>query len=232
MPSGVSVAEPIVRDTVVDALTSQLRTDILGGLYPPGSYLPPERELAAQYQVTRTSLKHAFVRLAQVGLVETRHGVGTRVLDYVRYGGPELLPMLVRTVGPAWMEEIFAVRLEVGALVAAQAARHATAEDRARLRELLAELGTATDAQLAESEIHRMIAAATGNRVYGFLVNSMLNAYLEFRGLFQHAFADPAAAAARITPLIEAIESGDPDVAHGAAYSYLTTTRELMLGRS
>ncbi|MEO5876014.1 MAG: FCD domain-containing protein, partial [Streptosporangiaceae bacterium] len=140
------------------------------------------------------------------------------------------LPMLVRTVGPAWMDEIFAVRLEVGSLIAAQAAQHATADHRARLRELLAELSLARDAQLAECEIHRMIAASTGNRVYGFLVNSMLNAYLEIRDLFQHAFADPRVAAERITPLIEAIESGDPGRAHAASHSYLSTTRELMLG--
>src|SRR5690606_40116090 len=79
--------DPIPRDTVVDSLVDRLRDDVLSGRYPPGSYLPPERELAAGYEVTRTSLKHAIVRLAQAGLLETRHGVGTRVRDYERLGG-------------------------------------------------------------------------------------------------------------------------------------------------
>lgn len=226
---------PIPRDTVVDALVDRLRADVLGGRYPTGSYLPPERELSGAYGVTRTSLKHAIVRLAQAGLLETRHGVGTRVLDYERLGGPELLPMLISTAGPEWMEEIFEVRREVGALVAATAAGRATPEHRDRLRSLLDELRSAPDAataQLAECELHRVIAAATGNRVYGFLVNALLNAYLEVREAFQQAFTDPAEAADRAAPLIEAICAGDADGAHTAAGTYLRSTQRLMLGQA
>ncbi|TQM69829.1 GntR family transcriptional regulator [Actinomadura hallensis] len=223
--------DPIPRDTVVDSLVDRLRDDVLSGRYPPGSYLPPERELAAGYEVTRTSLKHAIVRLAQAGLLETRHGVGTRVRDYERLGGPELLPMLVTTVGPAWMREIFEVRREVGAQVAAKAAGHATDEHRARLRELAAELrdaGSGDAAQLVECEIHRVVAGATGNRVYGFLVNALLNTYLKVRERFVHAFADPAAAADRIAPLIDALCAGDPGKAHAAATQYFAETEAIM----
>src|SRR5262245_17239611 len=99
----------ISRDTIVDALVNRLRDDVLSGRYQPGSYLPPERELADAYQVTRTSLKHAIVRLGQAGLLETRHGVGTRVRDYEQLGGPELLPMLVTAAGPEWADEIFEI---------------------------------------------------------------------------------------------------------------------------
>ncbi|MFI0449887.1 FadR/GntR family transcriptional regulator [Actinomadura sp. 6N118] len=226
------MTSPIARDTVVDALTERLRDDVLSGRYPPGSYLPPERELAAAYEVTRTSLKHAIVRLAQVGLVETKHGVGTRVRDYERLGGPELLPLLVRTVGPSWMGEIFEVRREIGAQVAAKAAVHITGEQRDRLVELAARLRGAPDAgsaQLTECEIHRVIASATGNRVYGFLVNALLNAYLEVRDVFRYAFADPEAAADRIAPLVEALCAGDRDRARAAADAYLAETERLML---
>ncbi|GAA1826707.1 FadR/GntR family transcriptional regulator [Actinomadura chokoriensis] len=225
-------SSPIPRDTVVDSLVDRLRDDVLSGRYPPGSYLPPERELAAGYAVTRTSLKHAIVRLAQLGLLETRHGVGTRVRDYERLGGPELLPMLVSTVGPAWMVEIFEVRREVGAQVAAKAAANATDAQRARLRELEAEVREAADgdaAQLAECEIHRVIAAATGNRVYGFMVNALLNAYMAVREGFTHAFADPAAAADRLAPLVRALCDGDAERARTAAAAYFAETEAIML---
>ena len=223
---------PISRDTVVDALVGRLRDEILRGVYLPGSYLPPERELAARYGITRTSLKHAMVRLVQAGLLETKHGVGTRVLDYERFGGPELLPMLVATVGPQWVAEIFDARREVGALVAAKAAGSAGSEDHDRLWALLEELRaapTASAAQLTECEIHRVIASATGNRVYGMLVNALLNAYLEVREAFQQAFEDPAATAAWLTPVITAICAGDAEGAHAAAQTYLRKTEQLML---
>jgi DNA-binding FadR family transcriptional regulator len=224
-------SSPIPRDTVVDALVDRLRDDVLSGRYPPGSYLPPERELAAGYAVTRTSLKHAIVRLAQAGLLETRHGVGTRVRDYERLGGPELLPMLVSTVGPAWMAEIFEVRREVGAQVAAKAAANATDAQRALLRDLADEVRNAPDAdtaQLTECEIHRVIGGATGNRVYGFMVNALLNAYLAVREGFAHAFADPGAAADRLAPLIGALCDGDPDRTREAADAYFTETEAIM----
>jgi DNA-binding FadR family transcriptional regulator len=226
------MTHPIARDTIVDALVGRLREDVLGGRYRPGSYLPPERELAAAYGVTRTSLKHAIVRLAQAGLLETKHGVGTRVRDDERLGGPELLPMLAATVGPQWMEEIFDARRSVGALVTAEAAKNATEHHHERLRELLDELHSAPTpaaAQLAECEAHRLIAAATGNRVYGLLVNALLNAYLEVREVFRHAFADPPAIAALLAPVVTAVCAGDPEGARTTALQYFRATEELML---
>lgn len=226
------MATPINRDTIVDALVNRLRADIVSGRYPPGSYLPPERELAAGYEVTRTSLKHAIVRLAQAGLVETKHGVGTRVRDYERLGGPELLPMLIATAGPEWLGEIFEVRREIGVLVAARAAVHAAPEHRERLRDLLAEVAGAPDAaaaQLADSEVHRVLAAAAGNRVYGLLVNALLNAYMEVREALRAPFTDPRGAAERLAPVVEAVHAGEPDRARAAADAYLAETERLML---
>jgi DNA-binding FadR family transcriptional regulator len=140
--------------------------------------------------------------------------------------------MLVSTVGPAWMAEIFEVRREVGAQVAAKAAANATDAQRARLRELEAEVREAAGgnaAQLAECEIHRVIAAATGNRVYGFMVNALLNAYRAVRVGFTHAFADPAAAADRLAPLARALGAGDAARARTAAAAYFAETEAIML---
>ncbi|MEV4416079.1 GntR family transcriptional regulator [Catellatospora sp. NPDC049609] len=231
-------AAPIARDTLVDTLVGRLRDDMLAQRYPAGSLLPPERDLAAAYGVTRTSLKHALVRLAQAGLVETRHGIGTTVLDYRRHAGPDLLPMLLaHAAGEGadgrWLAEIFDVRHDIGALVAAHAAANRTLEQADVLRAQLNAITTAADAdaaQLAECEIHRVLADASGNRVYGLLVNSLLNAYLQVRGLFQAPFTDPQVAGARLAPLVDAITAGDPAAAHAAASAYLTQTRTLMLG--
>lgn len=226
------MATPISRDTVVDTLVSRIREDVVSGRYQPGSYLPPERDLAAGYQVTRTSLKHATVRLVQAGLLETKHGVGTRVRDYERLGGPELLPMLITTAGPEWMEEIFEVRREIGTLIAARAATNAGPEHRERLRALHGEVGDAADAaaaQLADCEVHRVLAAAGGNRVFGLLVNALLNAYMEVAELLRAPFADPRRAAERLTPLVEAVCAGEPSEAHAAAERYLQETEQIML---
>ncbi|WP_327681777.1 FadR/GntR family transcriptional regulator [Streptomyces sp. NBC_00467] len=223
--------EALPRETIVDVLESRLREDILDGRHPAGSYLPPERQLADGYGVTRTTLKHAFGRLVQAGLLETRHGVGTRVRDYARLGGADLLPMLVRH-SPDWIGEIFEVRRSIGALIAERAAGRATVRQRAELRELLEALRTAEggDAvQLADIDVHRALARATGNRVYVLLTNTLFNAYVPVRAALVGPFTDPQAAHGRLAPVVEAVAAGDQSAARRAAEAYLTATERIML---
>ncbi|QFZ72989.1 GntR family transcriptional regulator [Streptomyces fagopyri] len=223
--------EALPRETIVDVLEGRLRTDILDGRHPAGSYLPPERQLADGYGVTRTTLKHAFGRLVQAGLLETRHGVGTRVRDYARLGGADLLPMLVRH-DAKWVREIFEVRRSVGALIAERAAVRATRAQRAELRALLEavrECEGADAVQLADLEVHRALARATGNRVYVLLTNTLFNAYLPIRSLLRAPFTDAAAAHERLSPVVEAVLAADAPRAHAAADAYLGDTERIML---
>jgi DNA-binding FadR family transcriptional regulator len=225
-------AESIPRQTVVDLLEARLRDDILSGTHPPGSLLPPERELAAGYGVTRTTLKHALSRLEQAGLLSTRHGVGTRVRDFLRVGGADLLPMLA-SQDSGWLVEIFEVRRHVGVLIARRAAIRRTARQARRLAELLESVGAAADAdtaQLADAEVHRELARSTGNRVYLLLTNTLFNAYLPVRGALRAPFEDPARAAAQLGPLVRAVIDRRPQDAERVAEKYLRDTEKVMLG--
>ncbi|MDX2701536.1 GntR family transcriptional regulator [Streptomyces sp. PA03-6a] len=223
--------EPLPRETIVDVLERRLQEDILGGTHPAGTLLPPEQRLAEGYGVTRTTVKHAFGRLIQAGLLETRHGVGTRVRDYLRLGGADLLPMLVRH-NPGWLADIFEVRAGVGTLIAERAAVKATHPQRARLRTLLDAVGAAADpdaVQLADAEVHRALAQATGNRVYVLLTNTLFAAYLPLRARLVAPFRDPAEAAARLEPLVTAVIDGAATTARTAAQTYLAETQRIML---
>ncbi|MER5869780.1 GntR family transcriptional regulator [Streptomyces sp. NPDC002044] len=223
--------QALPRETVVDALEERLREDILNGHHQKGSYLPPERELSEGYGVTRTTLKHAFERLVQAGLLETRHGVGTRVRDYARLGGADLLPALIRH-GPDWSREVFEVRRGIGSLIASRAAAKATVAQITELRALLAAVREAeggAGAQLADVEVHRALARATGNRVYVLLTNTLFNAYLPLRGALVAPFTDADAACARLRPVVEAVAARDERAAHAAADAYLTATERIML---
>lgn len=236
----VGATEAISKGTLVDALVERIKADVFSHRYPAGTLLPPERELATKYGVTRTSLKHALMRLSQAHLVETRHGIGTYVLDYQRSAGPDLLPMLLAQVltgssevDGGWLFEMFEVRREVGSLVAERAATYRNAEHCESLRQCLSAVATsesATHTQLAETEVHRLLAAACGNRVYGLLVNSLLSAYLHVGEQYLEPFKDSALAARRLSPLIEAVCAGDAKAARRQAERYLIKTERLMLG--
>ncbi|GGX77467.1 FadR/GntR family transcriptional regulator [Streptomyces anandii] len=223
--------EALPRETIVDVLESRLREDILAGRHPAGSYLPPERQLAQGYGVTRTTLKHAFGRLAQAGLLETRHGVGTRVRDFARLGGADLLPMLVRH-DARWVREVFEVRRSIGALIAERAAVRGTVRQRAELTALLGAVREAASpdaVQLADVEVHRALARATGNRVYVLLTNTLFNAYLPVRAALRGPFTDAEAAHRRLAPVVEAVGAGDCEGAKAAADAYLRDTERIML---
>ncbi|MFJ9746767.1 FadR/GntR family transcriptional regulator [Streptomyces chartreusis] len=223
--------EALPRETTVDVLEKRLREDILAGRHPAGSMLPPERELADRFGVNRTTLKHAFGRLVHSGLLETRHGVGTRVRDFLRLGGADLLPMLVRH-SPDWIGEIFEVRRSIGALIAERAAARATAAQITELRALMTAVRDADggeDVQLADAEVHRALARATGNRVYVLLTNTLFNAYLPVRAALVEPFLDARAAHDRLAPVVEAVAAGDEEATRVAAGAYLSATERIML---
>lgn len=75
-------AERAVADiTLADQITATLMQQIRDGAYPVNSRLPTEKFMTQQYGVSRTVVREAISRLKSEGLVETRQGSGTVVLD-------------------------------------------------------------------------------------------------------------------------------------------------------
>ncbi|MGW0718742.1 FadR/GntR family transcriptional regulator [Streptomyces sp. NPDC002778] len=168
---------------------------------------------------------------AHAGLLETRHGVGTRVRDVLRLGGADLLPMLVGH-SPDWIGELFEVRRSIGALIAERAAARATPAQVTELRALMTAVRAAQGgeaAQLADAEVHRALARATGNRVYVLLTNTLFNAYLPVRAALVGPFAEAEAAHARLAPVVDAVAAGDRAAVHATADAYLSATERIML---
>src|SRR5262245_35974971 len=97
------------------------------GELKPGDRLPPERELAEHFQVSRASLRSALHSIAGMGLLQFRHGSGT----YITGGPPVLnegpLSMLARLHGFT-DDEMFEARRQLEVGVAGRAAERATPE--------------------------------------------------------------------------------------------------------
>ena len=71
-----AVLRPVRGHHAFEACVEQLGTAIRLGVYPLGSTLPSERELAARLAVSRATLREAMAALREAGLVETRRGRG------------------------------------------------------------------------------------------------------------------------------------------------------------
>lgn len=88
-------AAPLERRKVAEQIADALRAAIVGGELKVGAPLPSERELAERYDVNRSSVREALLRLEAWGLVEIRQGGATRVRDFLVSAGMGLLPHLV-----------------------------------------------------------------------------------------------------------------------------------------
>ncbi|TDB91132.1 GntR family transcriptional regulator [Actinomadura sp. 7K534] len=65
--------------TKAQAISNALAARIVEGELAPGTWLPPERELASEYAADRSTVRRALRILAEQGLVRLRPGAGTQV---------------------------------------------------------------------------------------------------------------------------------------------------------
>ena len=117
--------EPVQTATTLEETVERLGTAIRLGLLGPGDRLPPERELADQLGIARSTLRQALTSLTESGhLVALRgRGGGTFVSD----APPLAEGSRVQLSEGHWRELLdFRTAVEVGAAVlAAERARHA-----------------------------------------------------------------------------------------------------------
>ena len=71
-----AVLRPVRGHHAFEACVERLGTAIRLGVYPQGTTLPPERDLAARLEVSRATLREAMAALREAGLVETTRGRG------------------------------------------------------------------------------------------------------------------------------------------------------------
>jgi GntR family negative regulator for fad regulon and positive regulator of fabA len=153
---------------------SRLVEAMLDGRFPPGSALPPERELAGLLGVTRPTLREALQRLARDGWLEIRQGRPTRVRDYWEEGGLGVLDAIARHHG--YLPEGFVEHLlEVRLLLAPTYARLAVEAHPGEIAEFLAPYERLADDPAvyaaADWDLHHRLTVASGNPVFVLILN-------------------------------------------------------------
>ena len=153
---------------VGDQVFDQLKQMIADGEWQPGDRLPSETELAAQFGISRVTVRQALQRLSALNLVETRLGEGSFVRKM------DLEQPLDGLIPAAYLngrshEAVFEFREIIETASAGLAARRATAEDVAQLRQLQSRARQAADAgqneAFAELDLafHLRVGELTGN---------------------------------------------------------------------
>lgn len=165
-----------------DVVIEGIKDLLTRGELEPGSRLPTEKDLAAQFGVSRGSLREGVRALAALGVLEPRQGDGTYVtsLDPRTLLSP--LGFLADLQLPAHATDLLAVRRVLEAESVALAATRVTDDELAELDQVLAvvdrNLASAPDLDLvaiihADTEFHRLIAKASGNRPLAGIIDTL-----------------------------------------------------------
>ena len=219
-----SDAEP---RTVSARIHAQLRADILGGRFSAGEALPSERRLAEDHDANRHAVREALKRLEQAGLVSISQGGATRVRDWRRHGGLELmLDLAAEGDAPEGLQAARAA-MELRACIGADAARRcavrASEELRAELHDRAGQLAAVDDldARNAHYEVlwDRIVEGAD-NIAYRLALTTLISRQ-QIASISAEAVAGELRDTEAVGALVAAIAGADPDGSHAIARDLL-----------
>jgi GntR family transcriptional repressor for pyruvate dehydrogenase complex len=150
----------------------------------PGDRLPPERELSKRLGISRPLLRAALSSLISMGVLQSRQGSGTFLVDGPPALDSEPLRLLAQLHGFTF-DHMFETRsvLEVGA--AGLAAKRANGEQLASMSEEISEIfASLNDPQQFlrhDLAFHRALASASGNPTLATLVEMVSTVLYERR---------------------------------------------------
>lgn len=219
--------------TLVTRVTNEIERLILEGRLQPGDRLPPERDLAHQFGVSRTVIRETMHRLQAKSLLEARPGGGTVVRSPSAQSVAQSMTMLLR-VGQLEFDyrKVLEIRLLLEVEVAGLAAERRTSADLEELEEILREAMEIQDDRDAfaecDVEFHAALAGATHNELFSVILDSLTDIMLRMRqmafdvpGMVQRSFKYHGA-------ILEQVRAGDVEGARQAMRVHLVEAEDTM----
>jgi GntR family transcriptional regulator, transcriptional repressor for pyruvate dehydrogenase complex len=224
-----AVFEPVQTPTTFEETVERLGTAIRLGLLAPGSRLPPERELAEQLAISRSTLREALGALVQSGHLTAARG---------RHGGTFVVPDPPLAAGaagplPAGWRDVLGLRVAVETGALTLAAERIGAEPLRVMRDAVARMDAAAefeDYRRADVRFHIAIAEATG---VARIVALMTQVQAEVSELIAHIAHPPLVlrhSNADHARLAEALARGDGDRAVRVLRLHLAGTEHILAG--
>jgi GntR family transcriptional repressor for pyruvate dehydrogenase complex len=173
------IFQSVEKPRLADEVARQITQAIHEGRFLPGQALPPTRELATKFNVSRPILREALSILQVQGFVSIRHGRGTFVKDPdTDILNVSLLSWLAKNL--TLVENFYEARLAIEPVCAARAAQLAESKDVVELRCILDRLDHLTDRSdiavlvSADIDFHSTIAKFSRNEFLIRMLNSLI----------------------------------------------------------
>jgi GntR family transcriptional repressor for pyruvate dehydrogenase complex len=217
--------QPVTRRALHRQVAEMLRRLILEGKLRRGDLLPPERELAKQFGVSRATVREALRELQLWGLVEARQGGG----NYVG------APSIEHIVGPlstiiqrnrSLQDELLDARYIFEPSVCWLAAQRRTEDDLAAIEAIVERQRRRVEqGELAveeDSAFHLAIAEATHNRIVPQVIQTINDLLFESRLRSLRTPDRPQRSLEGHLRIVAALRAGDAEAARQAMGDHIT----------
>ena len=223
--------EPVKSVRIYEDIVRQVKTLIADGHLKSGDRLPPERDLAESFRVSRTSVREALRSLQSRGLIEIRAGDGAFVRDVSVEALIEPLALVILPYREA-VGELFEARRLLEPAIAAMAARRATRDELAEMERILAEqareVARGRTGMAQDSALHAAIAAAAHNRAIVRIVNALVDLLAQSREESLHTPGMPRRSHQDHRRILGAIRRRDEAGARRAMLDHLAAVAKLV----
>ncbi len=211
-----------------EQIVSQIEESIFRGELKEGDQLPPERDLALRFGVSRTAVREAVKALREKGLVEAFSGRGTFITNQTAHAIRQSLGLMSR-IGPDGSRQLAEVRAILEPEIAVLAATRAEPQHLEAMREAVAVMDAAkNDSEAfieADLDFHLALAEAAANPIILSLIDSIVGLLREQRlGIF-HVEGGPERGQLHHKRILEAVEQHNPEQARQAMRAHLQQVR-------
>ena len=227
----MALVQPVRRDRLYQGIVQQIEGLLERGELKPGDQLPPERQLAEQFQVSRASVREALRSLELLGIVETRAGGGT----FVRQAQPDDLarPLQSLIARGHTLVDVIDVRGLIEPAVAERAARNITKDEIAELRSII----EAQERKVASGEpyvdedtrFHEVIGTAARNELLVTVLGVIWDVLRASREEWLLTEKRAHASIEAHRRILAALEQHDPAAARTAAAEHIQAVGEGIL---
>jgi DNA-binding FadR family transcriptional regulator len=211
-----------------DVVAEQIASAVMNGEFAAGARLPPERELAERFGVSRNVVREAVNELRSRGLLETRHGSGSVVSGRLHKPVSDVLGSMVGATQDGEYK-LLELRCALEINVARLAAERAGKDDMDALGRILDAYDAAGDDLDAcadlDIEFHRALVRAARNELFEVVLASLEELVLRTRKASLKR-SGAAVASASHRKIFKAVKRRDAQMAANAMGEHLEMTRE------
>ncbi|HVL69753.1 MAG TPA: FCD domain-containing protein [Vicinamibacterales bacterium] len=169
---------------ISETIAKRIQRQISRGRLSAGAKLPAEREMARLYKTSRVSVREAYRSLEELGLLHIRRGAdGGAFIAKMDHGAVQRSLSLVLRLGRMSHSELTEARLVVEPPIARLAARRASPEDLAKLKQVIERqegaLARRGNYRPTNMLFHRTLAECAHNLPLATLMNSLADLMME-----------------------------------------------------